>query len=109
MEYILVAIIIVLIIILLLQSNNSNENLAEEDPELFSTDKFKHKDNIKSAKCPHCGKIANTYKDVEAYFGLRKVGYTTDIQSWCRECRRDKDDIKNNNLTEDNDLDLFNE
>jgi len=108
MRYLLLFIIIILIILFLFRANVDQENL-DEDPELFSTEKFKDKEHIKSAKCPQCGKVANTYEDVKEYFGLRKVGYTTDIQSWCRECRRDKDDIKNNNLTEDNDLDLFNE
>ena len=107
MEYILLLIIIVLIIIFLLRKNFAQANI-DEDPELFSTQKFEHKDNIKSAKCPQCGKIANTYEDVKEYFGLRKVGYATDIQSWCRECRRNQDEIKKNDSTED-DLNLFDE
>ena len=107
MEYILLFIIIALVIIVLLRANVSQENL-DEDPELFSTEKFEDKDHVKSAKCPQCGKIANTYEDVKEYFGLRKVGYTTDIQSWCRSCRRNQDEIKKNNPIQD-DLNLFDE
>ena len=107
MEYILVLIIIVLIIAFLLRRNEIDSDRIE-DPELFSTERFEEKDNIKSAKCPQCGRIADTYEDVRKYFGLRRVGYATDIQSWCRECRRKKDEIKNNNSSE-NDLNLFDE
>ena len=107
MEYILLFIIIALVIIVLLRANVSQKN-SDEDPELFSTKKFKDKDHIKSAKCPQCGKIASTYEDVKKHFGLRKVGYATDIQSWCRECRRNQDEIKKNNPIQD-DLNLFDE
>ena len=105
MEYILLLIIIVLIIAFLLRGKEIDRDEIE-DPELFSTERFEEKDNIKSAKCPQCGKIADTYEDIREYFGLRKVGYATDIQSWCRECRRKKDEIKNNNPAKD-DLNLF--
>ena len=76
--------------------------------ELFSTKKFTEKENIKSAKCPQCGKIATTYSDVKKNFGLRKVGYATDIQSWCRKCRRNKNEIEKNKLIKE-DLTLFDE
>ena len=107
MEYILLFIVIVFVIIILLRTNSS-QKIVNEDPELFSTEKFEDKDHIKSAKCPQCGKVANTYGDVKEYFGLRKVGYATDIQSWCRKCRRNKDEIKKNNPIQD-DLNLFDE
>ena len=107
MPYIPLIIIIVIIIIFLSRTNATQENL-NDDPELFSTEKFKDKEHVKSAKCPQCGKTADTYEDVKKYFGLRKVGYATDIQSWCRECRRNKDEIKNDNSIQD-DLNLFDE
>ena len=107
MEYIILFIIIVLIITFLLRKNLTQAN-SDEDPELFSTEKFKDKDKIKAAKCPQCGKIANTYKDVEKYFGLRRVGYATDIQSWCRVSRQNRVEIKSNDSNQD-DLNLFDE
>ena len=108
MEYVFIIIIIALLLTFLLNTGTTEEN-GKNDPELFSTQKFEHKESIKSAKCPQCGKMADTYKDIEEHFGLRKVGYTTDIQSWCRECRRDKDVENDDSFTEDNDLNLFNE
>ena len=104
---VLLIIIIVVIVFFILQ-NNISEGISDDDPELFSTEKFKETNHIKSAKCPQCGKIANTYEDVKENFGLRKVGYATDIQSWCRECRKNKDELKEDNSMND-DLDLFDE
>jgi len=84
------------------------QNLRNMPNELFVTEKFTKKENVKSAKCPQCGKTAATYNQVKEFFGLRRVGYTTDIQSWCRECRRNKEDIKINKLKNE-DLTLFDE
>tara|TARA_B100001750_G_C15123470_1_gene406226 strand:+ start:169 stop:489 length:321 start_codon:yes stop_codon:yes gene_type:complete len=106
MEYILLLIVIVSALIFLLSRGESRRDF--EEPELFSTEKFEKKDNIKSAKCPQCGKIADTYESVKTHFGLRKVGYATDIQSWCRECRRTQDEISNDDVPKD-DLNLFDE
>ena len=70
---------------------------------------FDMPDNIDYAKCPQCGKEAKAHEDVKRDFGLRKVGYTTDIQSWCRECRRNKDNEDDNKSTKtiDKELGLF--
>jgi type III restriction enzyme len=38
-------------------------------------------------KCPKCGKIAKTRKDIEKIFGFRNIEGITKPQSWCKECR----------------------
>ena len=52
--------------------------------------------------------IQNLFDEVKEKFGFRKVGYATDIQSWCRECRREKDDDPEDRRSKE-DLNLFNE
>lgn len=38
--------------------------------------------------CPHCGKEANSYEEVESEFGYRNMGDGHIIvQSWCKDCR----------------------
>ena len=103
-----VLLIIILIIVLFFIFKNQRQENTDENMELFSTDNYEEKESVKSAKCPQCGRTAVSYKDVKENFGLRKVGNTTDIQSWCRECRRDKDEIKEKQSL-DNDLGLFDE
>ena len=107
MIYLFLIIAIILISFLLLKMNTDKQN-TDDDLELFSTQTFEEKENIKSAKCPQCGKIAETYQEVKENFGLRKVGYATDIQSWCRACRKDRDENQEKYKSSDN-LDLFNE
>ena len=104
----LIGIIIILIGIYLFRYSIQKQNSKDSSDELFPTDRFTEKENIKSAKCPQCGKTANTYNEVKNLFGLRKVGYATDIQSWCRECRRNKEEIKKKK-SKDKDLSLFDE
>lgn len=79
----------------------------KKEDELFSVEQFTEKENIKSAKCPQCGKIATTFNEVKKYFGIRRTGYNTDAQSWCRECRRNKDEIKEDKRKKN--LNLFND
>ena len=105
--YLLICITIAVILIIAYY-NVQKQHLNNDPEELFPTEKFTEKDNIKSAKCPQCGKTAMTYEDVKDKFGLRRVGYATDIQSWCRECRRNKDEIEESPLS-DEDLTLFDE
>lgn len=107
MIYGLIIIILFFIIIVILKNKDASRS-EEDDLELFSTKKFQEKENIKSAKCPQCGKIATTYEEVRKKFGLRKVGYATDIQSWCRECRKDRDENQEKPELSD-DLELFDE
>ena len=107
MEYLFIFIIIIVLTIVFFFKNRNNDD-DKNVPELFSTKEFNNNEGIKSAKCPQCGKIATTYNDIKKNFGLRKVGYTTDIQSWCRECRQNKEEIKKSKL-KNNDLNLFNE
>ena len=109
MLYLFLIIVIILLVIVFFAIENIKTNEKNEDLELFSTDEFESRNNIKSAKCPQCGKIATTYDDVKEYFGLRQVGYSTDIQSWCRECRKNREnEDKEQNLSEE-DLSLFDE
>ena len=82
-------------------------NYNKKEDELFPVEQFVKKENIKSAKCPQCGKIATTFNEVKEHFGIRRAGHTTDAQSWCRECRRNKDEIKQDKLEKK--LDLFND
>ncbi len=42
---------------------------------------------LDSAKCPYCGKVANSRKDVDNLFGTRQNGKYLMVQSWCKECR----------------------
>jgi type III restriction enzyme len=39
------------------------------------------------AKCPKCGKNANSNQDIEKEFGFRNIDGITKPQSWCRKCR----------------------
>jgi len=41
-----------------------------------------------NAKCPNCGKIANSRSEIDTLFGFRNVGGIIRQQSWCRDCRR---------------------
>ena len=107
MLYLLISITIVLIFFYFFRKNIKKTS-RDDSSELFSTKKFTQKDNIKFAKCPQCGKESATYEEIKENFGLRKVGYTTDIQSWCRECRRNKEEIKKTESQNDN-LNLFDE
>lgn len=39
-------------------------------------------------KCPKCGKVANSYQEIEAKFGFRNMGNdTVRAQSQCKDCR----------------------
>ena len=39
-------------------------------------------------KCPKCGKVARTKKELDEYFGTRQTSPTTVTnQSWCKKCR----------------------
>ena len=103
--------LLVIIIIILVAAyfiKYKKQNLNNNSDELFSTKEFTKKENIKSARCPQCGKQAKTYEEVKENFGLRKVGYATDIQSWCRECRRNKEELEDNQSSDKN-LTLFDE
>ena len=107
MAYLLL-LIILLIMIYFFNFYSRKEDLTDITNELFPTREFIKKENIKSARCPQCGKNAKTYNEVKKQFGLRKVGYATDIQSWCRKCRRNKEKFeKNKDIKEE--LKLFNE
>ena len=108
MTYLLICLIVVFVFIYFFKNKNLQEKYLEEDPRLFETTDFIDKESIKSAKCPQCGKEAISYDDVKQHFGLRKVGYTTDIQSWCRECRRDKEERRKNQPKSES-LNLFDE
>ena len=107
MIYLFLILAIIAILFLLFKISANKENI-DDDLELFSTQAFEEKENIKSAKCPQCGKVAEAYQEVKEHFGLRKVGHTTDIQSWCRECRQNKEEIKKKK-SKDKDLSLFDE
>ena len=108
MAFLIIIICLVILLIVLLLKNSSTES-DTEDPELFSTTTYDKPENIDYAKCPQCGKEAKVHEDVKRDFGLRKVGYATDIQSWCRECRRTKDNEEIDQATNsDEELDLFN-
>lgn len=37
--------------------------------------------------CPKCGMQANTYQDLEQFFGFRNITNGVSHQSWCRACR----------------------
>ena len=39
------------------------------------------------SKCPKCGKISKSQKDIEKEFGFRNIKGITKPQSWCRKCR----------------------
>ena len=108
MAFLIIIICGVILLVVLLRKNSSTES-NPQDPELFSTTTYEKPDNINYAKCPQCGKEAKVHEDVKRDFGLRKVGYATDIQSWCRECRRNKDNEESNEVTKtiDKELDLF--
>ncbi|RNJ76725.1 MAG: type III restriction endonuclease subunit R [Nitrosopumilus sp. H13] len=40
------------------------------------------------AKCPKCGKIAQSRQEVEKGFGFRNIDGIARPQSWCRNCRK---------------------
>ncbi len=42
------------------------------------------------AKCPKCGKMAQSRQKIETGFGFRNMDGITRPQSWCRKCRKDR-------------------
>ena len=101
--YIFILLIIFILIFSIRQLRGSKERHSSD---LFPNENFKRPDNINSAKCPQCNKVATTHEEVVRDFGLRCHAGITDAQSWCRECRRDKDEESGEKI---NRLDLFNE
>ena len=101
--YILILFIIFILIFSIQQLRTSKERHSSD---LFPDENFKRPDNIDSAKCPQCNKVATSHEEVVKDFGLRRHAGITDAQSWCRECRRDKDGELGEKI---NRLDLYNE
>lgn len=101
--YVFILFIIFILIFIIHQVLGSKEKYSSD---LFPDENFKRPDNIDSAKCPQCNKIATTHEEVVRDFGLRRHAGITDAQSWCRECRRDKDEELGEKVSR---LDLFNE
>lgn len=81
------------------QFGRSEDLVTNDNPKgIFAECKecrYKNNDSLNSrlehAKCPNCGKIANGSDQVKELFGLRVLnGKYTTVQSWCFECRKDK-------------------
>ena len=98
--FVLFLILCVIAIISKIKSNNNTYS-----GNLFPDENFIQADNIDSAKCPQCNKVATTHDEVVKDFGLRRYAGITDAQSWCRQCRRDKDESEDK--SDNPKLDLF--
>ncbi len=56
--------------------------------ELFHSDIFLRPNKANFKTCPQCKKEAKTNKDIVDFFGIKTSNGKTQIQSWCKECRR---------------------
>lgn len=45
--------------------------------------------------CPNCKKTASNYQEMEEIFGFRNVPQGITNQSWCRDCRKSKNNKHN--------------
>ena len=71
---------------------NSKKNVKEDSQaELFHSDDYLRPDTINYRKCPNCSNEAKTNKDVVELFGIRRVKGRPSVQSWCKNCRADKE------------------
>ena len=86
---------------------NSKKNVEEESQaELFHSDDYLRPDTINYRKCPNCSSEAKTNKDVVEVFGIRRVNGRPSIQSWCKNCRADKEESSLTLLDEQSKFDI---
>ena len=71
---------------LLFNVKSPRENHNQE--ELFHSDIFLRPNKINFKVCPQCKKKAKTNKDIIDFFGIKKSNGKTQIQSWCKACRK---------------------
>lgn len=64
------------------ESLSSNMEVIESKTDALSDNSLDY------AKCPNCGKVANTLDDVKTSFGFRTHNGRQITQSWCVNCRR---------------------
>ena len=65
-------------------------NEGEEVLNLFNTKEYNRPGYTNYKKCPHCGSEGNTNEEVRELFGFIHSGNQTYIQSWCKDCRKEK-------------------
>jgi len=62
---------------------------SEVKPKIAQHAKLQVKSEI-NAKCPACGKMANSREEIDTMFGFRNMDGIVRPQSWCRDCRKNK-------------------
>ena len=63
---------------------------ANDDNELFSTEEFNKPQYLNYKKCPQCGTEGSTNEEIITIFGKRTAYGHPDVQSWCKQCRLNK-------------------
>lgn len=79
--------------------NPRRKNRKKINPELFHSDDFLRPNHPNIRTCPKCNIEASTNKEAVEIFGYRNIKGSASIQSWCTECRNNKD---NKNLEKNN-------
>ena len=67
-----------------------NSKTPKSEEELFQTEDYNRLDNINYKICPQCGVEGTTNKDIIDIFGKRTAHGHPDVQSWCKNCRKNK-------------------
>ena len=87
---------------LLFDSENNSDSTVQS--ELFHSDDYLRPDKINFRKCPNCSTKAETNKNVIELFGVRTINGRSSVQSWCKNCRKNK---RKNNQDENEIESLF--
>ena len=72
--------------------------------ELFQTEDYNRPNHLNYKICPQCGIEGSTNKDIIDIFGKRTAHGHPDVQSWCKNCRKNK---RKNNQDENEIESLF--
>ena len=67
-----------------------NLKTSESEEELFQTEDYNRPNKVNHKICPQCGEQGTTNKDVINIFGKRTAYGHPDVQSWCKDCRKNK-------------------
>ena len=75
---------------ILLIVKEADFNKEEKVLSLFDTREYNRPGYTNYKKCPHCSSEGNTNEEVRELFGFIHSGNHTYIQSWCKDCRKEK-------------------
>mgnify|MGYP001140101642 CR=1 FL=1 len=89
---------------LLFNRNSSKKNNTNH--ELFQSDEYLRPNHENYKDCPRCKVQAKTNKEVIDKFGLMEINGNTYIQSWCRNCRKNKDNVELSKIDQQQEIEL---